>query len=205
VRTALFQSRPEGSLIHGKKLRPILGATFARCSAGKKRRACRSIGIHNKLPSIYAYTAELDEWWGQGRAAVDEGSGRGESLRRSMLVVLPLKNLSGRADQEYFSDGFTEELIGQLSRLAHESLSVIARGSAMVYKHSTKGVDQIARELGVEYVLDGSVRRDGSRVRISVALIRAKERTYLWTEDYDRELSDVLSLQTEVARSVSNL
>ena len=156
--------------------------------------------LHNKLSSIYAYTAELDEWWGQGRAAVDVSFGQAESLRRPMLVVLPLKNLSGRADQEYFSDGFTEELIGQLSRLR---LRVIARGSAMVYKHSTKGVDQIARELGVEYVLDGSVRRDGSRVRISVALIRAKERTNLWTEDYDRDLSNVLSLQTEVARSVS--
>jgi TolB-like protein/Flp pilus assembly protein TadD len=121
-----------------------------------------------------------------------------------MLAVLPLKNLSGQADQEYFSDGFTEEFIGQLSRLAPEELSVIARGSAMMYKHSIKGVDQIARELGVEYVLDGSVRRNESRVRISVALIRATERTNLWTEDYDRDLSDALSIQTEVARSVSN-
>ena len=161
--------------------------------------------LHSKLPSIYAYTAELDAWWCQSRTAVDVSFvAAAESSRRPMLVVLPLKNLSGHVDQDYFSDGFTEELIGQLSRLAPERLSVIARGSAMMYKHSTKGVDQIARELGVEYVLDGSVRRNGSRVRISVALVRATARTNLWTEDYDRDLSDALSLQTEVARSVSN-
>jgi TolB-like protein/Flp pilus assembly protein TadD len=161
--------------------------------------------LHSKLSSIYAYEAELDAWWTRGNATVGASSiPSADSPQRPMLVVLPLKNLSGDSDQEYFSDGFTEELIGQLSRLAPERLGVIARGSVMRYKHSTKGVDQIARELGVEYVLDGSVRRDGSRVRISVALIRASERTNLWTEDYDRDLSDVLSLQAEVARSVSN-
>jgi TolB-like protein/Flp pilus assembly protein TadD len=121
-----------------------------------------------------------------------------------MLLVLPLKNFSGNIDQEYFSDGFTEELIGQLSRLDPGHLGVIARSSAMRYKLSNRRIDQIARELGVAYVLDGSVRRDGDHVRISVALIHAAEQTNLWTESYDRDLTDILALQTEVAISVAN-
>ena len=78
-----------------------------------------------------------------------------------MLVVLPMRNFSGDPDQEYFSDGLTEEFIAHLTRLDPDHLGVIARHSAMNYKQSTKAIDQIARELGVQYVLDGSVRRDG--------------------------------------------
>ncbi len=161
---------------------------------------------HDKLATVYAYKPELDAWWGEGRIDLSQAltePGASEE-RRPMLAVLPLTNLSGDPEQEYFSDGLTEEFIAQLGRLDPSRLGVIARGSAMRYKQSTKGLDQIARELGVSYVLDGSVRRDQDRVRISVALIRAAEQTHLWTESYDRDLRDILTLQTEVARSVSN-
>ena len=122
---------------------------------------------------------------------------------RTALAVLPLRNLSGDPEQEYFSEGLTEELIGQLARIDPERLGIIARASAMKYRQSSKGISQIARELGVTYLLEGSVRRDGDRVRISAALIRASDQTSLWTDVYDRDLRDILKLQAEVAESVA--
>lgn len=86
---------------------------------------------------------------------------------RLMLAVLPFDNLTGDAGQEYFSDGLTEEMIAQLGRLDPERLGVIARTSVMHYKHGQEQVDRIGRELGVQYVMEGSVRRDGDKVRIS--------------------------------------
>lgn len=160
--------------------------------------------VHSKLSSIFAYEVELDAWWARGHTFESfAAEPSAKSTERPMLVVLPLRNLSGDPEQEYFSDGFSEELIGQLSRLEPEHLGVIARGSAMKYKQSAKGLDQIARELGARYVLEGSVRRDRGRVRIAVALIKAAEQSNLWTASYDRDLSDILALQTEVAIAVA--
>jgi TolB-like protein/cytochrome c-type biogenesis protein CcmH/NrfG len=160
---------------------------------------------HDKLSSVYAYESELEDWWGQGShplSSIAAVSGTTPSGRTS-LAVLPLRNLSGDPEQEYFSDGLTEELIGQLARIDPERLGIIARASAMKYKQSSKGISQIARELGVTYLLEGSVRRDGDRVRISAALIRASDQTSLWTDAYDRDLRDILKLQAEVAESVA--
>jgi TolB-like protein len=161
--------------------------------------------VHSKLSSIFAYESELGVWWDRGHtfeSAVTEP--HTEGTQRPMLVVLPLRNLSGDPEQEYFSDGFSEELIGHLSRIDPENLGVIARGSAMKYKQSPRGIDQIARQLGARYVLEGSVRRDRGRVRIAVALIVAAEQSNLWTASYDRDLSDILALQTEVAIAVAS-
>ena len=161
---------------------------------------------HDKLSSVYAYESELEAWWGQGShpvSSISAVSGAASAGGRTSLVVLPLRNLSGDPEQEYFSDGLTEELIGQLARIDPERLGIIARASAMKYKQSSKGISQIARELGVTYLLEGSVRRDGDRVRISAALIRASDQTSLWTDAYDRDLRDILKLQAEVAESVA--
>ena len=122
---------------------------------------------------------------------------------RVLLAVLPLDNLSGDPAQEYLSDGLTEEMIGQLGRLNPELLGVIARTSAIEYKRSHKGIAQIGRELGVEYVLEGSTRRAGNKVRVSVQLIQVKDQTHLWAETYDREVQDVLAMQADLARSVA--
>jgi TolB-like protein len=159
--------------------------------------------LHSRLASIYAYEAELDAWWNRGQISAGPPPSAA-SVKTPMLAVLPLSNLSGDPDQEYFSHGLTEEFIAQLSRLAPERLGVIARHTAMQYKRSGKGLNQIARELGVKYFLDGSVRRDQGRVRITVALINAAQQNNLWTRSYDRDLSDILALQTEVARSIAN-
>lgn len=119
------------------------------------------------------------------------------------LVVVPFKNLSGDPEQEYFSDGLTEEMITQLGRLHPERLGVIARTTAMQYKGTQKGADEIGSELGVDYVLEGSVRRDANRVRISAQLIQASDQTHVWAETYERDLRDIFALQREVAEAIA--
>jgi TolB-like protein/DNA-binding winged helix-turn-helix (wHTH) protein/Tfp pilus assembly protein PilF len=123
---------------------------------------------------------------------------------RTMLAVLPFENLTGDPDQDYFSDGLTEEMITQLGRLDPQQLGVIARTSAMSYKHSSKAVDQIGRELGVNYILEGSARREGGRVRIAAQLIQVRDQSHVWAAEYDREMQSVLQLQSEVADAIGN-
>jgi TolB-like protein len=119
------------------------------------------------------------------------------------LAVLPFQNLTGDPEQEYLSDGLTQEMIAQLGRLHPASLSVIARTSVMRYKKTDKSVDQIGRELGVDYVLEGSARREGARIRISAELIQVRGQSQLWAESYENELAGMLALQSEVARKVA--
>jgi TolB-like protein/DNA-binding winged helix-turn-helix (wHTH) protein/Tfp pilus assembly protein PilF len=128
---------------------------------------------------------------------------RGVASKRIVLAVLPFENLSVDAQQEYFSDGLTEEMIAQLGRLDPEQLGVIARTSVMHYKHSQEPLEQIGRELGVQYVLEGSVRRDADKVRISAQLIQMKDQTHVWARQYDRDLSKLLVLQAEIARDIA--
>jgi len=118
---------------------------------------------------------------------------------RVMLAVLPFQNLTGDAGQEYFSDGLTEEMIAQLGLMDPEHFGVIARTSVMHYKSTQENAEQIGRELGVQYVLEGSVRRDVERVRITAQLIRAGDQTRLWTKEFDRGLQSLLEVQSEIA------
>jgi TolB-like protein/DNA-binding winged helix-turn-helix (wHTH) protein len=122
---------------------------------------------------------------------------------RVMLAILPFANLTGDESQEYFSDGLTEEMIAQLGRLDPEHLGVIARTSVMHYKNSPEQISQIGRELGVQYVLEGSVRRDADKVRITAQLIQVKDQSHLWSRQYDRELRHLLTLQGEIAQEIS--
>lgn len=122
---------------------------------------------------------------------------------RITLVVLPFQNFTPDPQQEYFSDGLTEEMITQLGGLNPERLGVIARTSAMHYKGTTETASQIGRELAVDYLVEGSLRRQGSRVRISAQLIRVTDQMHLWAQDYDRDFSDYLALESEVARDIA--
>src|SRR5580693_4959308 len=122
---------------------------------------------------------------------------------RAMLVVLPFENLTAGDRYDYFSDGLTEEMITELACLSPEHLGVIARTSAMQFKLTSKSVKQIGRDLGVSYVVEGSVRRAGERVRITVQLIRVSDESHLWAQNYERDLHDVLEVQAEVARAVA--
>jgi len=127
----------------------------------------------------------------------------GAPARAVKLAVLPFVNLSGDPEQEYLSDGLTQEMIALLGRLHPQSLGVIARASVMRYKKGDTPVDQIGRELGVDYVLEGSAQREANRVRITVELIHVKDQTQLWADTYEREFSGILTLRSEVVQKVA--
>ncbi|MBL8540801.1 MAG: hypothetical protein JNK68_10570, partial [Betaproteobacteria bacterium] len=114
------------------------------------------------------------------------------------IVVLPFANMSSDPEQGYFADGITEDLTTELSRLS--SLFVISRHSAFVYKNATKSTEEISRELGVRYVVEGSVRRVGDRIRISARLTDSVLGGHVWGERYDRKIQDVFAVQDEVTR-----
>ena len=116
------------------------------------------------------------------------------------LAVLPFQNMSGDPEQEYFADGMVEEIITAISRFPW--LSVIARNSSFTYKGKAVDVRQVARELGVRYVLEGSVRKAGNRVRITGQLIDAATGAHLWADRFDGSLDDIFELQDEVASRV---
>ena len=127
-----------------------------------------------------------------------------EPQAKIMLAVLPFENFTGDPGQDYFSDGMTEEMISQLGDLDPAHLGVIARTSVMHYKHSQESIPQIGKELGVQYVIEGSVRRDSERVRITAQLIQVKDQSHVWAREYDRDLGHVLELQGEIAREIAN-
>ena len=118
------------------------------------------------------------------------------------ILVLPFANLSGDAAQEFFSDGVTEELITSLGRQS-EAMRVTSLGSSLAYKGSQKTARQIGKELKVDYVVTGSVRRSGEHVRISAHLMRTRDEAHLWDNSYDREITDILNLQSEVAAAIT--
>ena len=120
---------------------------------------------------------------------------------RPSIAVLPFTNMSGDAEQEYFADGISEDLITGLARIRW--LFVIARNSSFVYKHRAVDVKQVSRELGVRYVLEGSVRRAGKQVRITAQLVDAITGGHHWAERYDREIGDIFAVQDEITRNVA--
>ena len=124
-----------------------------------------------------------------------------DMLDKPSIAVLPFQNLSSDPDQIYFADGIAEDLLTALSR--YRWLMVIARNSSFSYKGRTPDVRQIGRELGVRHVVDGSVRRSGSRIRISAQLIDATSGNHIWAERFDRDMADVLQLQDEIALTIA--
>jgi TolB-like protein/DNA-binding winged helix-turn-helix (wHTH) protein/Flp pilus assembly protein TadD len=118
------------------------------------------------------------------------------------IAVLPLKNLSREPDSDYFSDGLTDEIIGKLSTV--DNLQVKSRTSSFVFKDKPRHVHDVGSQLGVELLLEGSVLRSGERLRISVDLVRVADDSTLWSQQYDRELKDVLAVQDEISRSIVN-
>ena len=122
---------------------------------------------------------------------------------RVMLAVLPFTNLTGDPNQDYLSDGLTEEMIEQLGQLDPAHLGVIARTSVMRYRKSNDQIAQVKRDLGVQYALEGSLRRDGDRVRVTAELIEMKRQSPIWGKKYDRELNNLLALQGEIASEIA--
>jgi TolB-like protein/Flp pilus assembly protein TadD len=122
---------------------------------------------------------------------------------RIMLAILPFENLSGDPAQEYFSDGLSEETIMRLGQMSPHRMGVIARTSSMAYKQTNKSVAQIGQELGVDYVLEGSVRREVDRVRITAQLIRVRDQIHVWAENYDRRLPGILDIHGEIGAAIA--
>ena len=122
--------------------------------------------------------------------------------QKPRMAVLPFDNVSQDAGQDYFSDGLTSELIAQLGKVGANRLGVIARTSAMAYRATAKSASEIGRALSVQYLLEGSVRRDGDRVRIAAQLIETRGETQLWAQTYERDTADCLSVQADVASRI---
>src|SRR4029077_13810960 len=119
------------------------------------------------------------------------------------LAVLPFQNLTGDPANEFLADGLTEEMISELGRLNPEQLGVIARTSVMGYKHKDTRLDQIGRDLSVQYVLENSLRESGDHLRLTAQLIQVKDQTHLWSQDYDYAAKDTLNVEDEVAKAVA--
>ena len=128
------------------------------------------------------------------------GPGKSEKV---MLAVLPFENLTGDPNKEYLADGLTDEVISQLGRLNPEHLGVIARTSVMGYKRKDERLDQIGRDLSVQYVLENSLRESGNHVRLTTQLIQVRDQTHLWSQDYDYPAKDILTIEDDVARAVA--
>jgi TolB-like protein/DNA-binding winged helix-turn-helix (wHTH) protein/tetratricopeptide (TPR) repeat protein len=142
-------------------------------------------------------------WWLQTSRTARHSAASTNAGRRTMLAVLPFQNLSNDPAQEYFSDGLTEETITDLGELKPDELAVIARTSAMAYKHTDKSIAEIGRELGADYILEGSVRREGGTARVSAQLIRVSDQTHLWAHTYEREVTGLLALQNELGTAIA--
>jgi len=192
---------------------------------------------HKRRAGIYAYRTELDAWWNDGHARLEQiersklaarrhwpipaaiaasalllgaavlylihayGTTRAPAISIQSLAVLPLQNLSQDPQQEYFADGMTDALITDLAKI--HALRVISRNSIMQYKNNPKPMPQIARELNVDAVVEGTVMRSGDRVRITAQLIEARKDRHLWADTYEGNLRDILSLQDNVAKSIA--
>jgi non-specific serine/threonine protein kinase len=152
--------------------------------------------VHRTLGSVYAYKSEIDRW----REARPGAIPRALPEPTKSIAVLPFTNLSADPENAYFADGLTEEVIADLSKV--RPLRVTSRTSSMVFRDTKKDVKTIARELGVGYILQGSVRRAGQQLRISAQLIDASRDDHLWAESYDGALEDVFAIQERLARVI---
>jgi adenylate cyclase len=117
------------------------------------------------------------------------------------IAVLPFANMSNDPDQEFFADGIAEDIITALSR--YPSLFVIARNSSFSYKGRSPDVKQVGRELGVRYVLEGSLRKSGNRIRVTAQLVEAEIGNHVWAERYDRDIADIFAVQDEIAEALT--
>ncbi len=189
-------------------------------SLGEAGGICISESVHtaigNKLPLSYDYMGEqqvknIDKPVRAYRVLLDGSNAKSETTLKKpalqppdkpSIAVLSFTNLSGDPEQEYFADGIVEDIITELSR--EPDLFVIARNSSFAYKGQSPDIRQIGRELGVRYVLEGSMRKAGNRIRLNAQLIEAETNHHIWAERYDHALEDVFELQDELTNTISN-
>src|SRR6516165_7910187 len=156
--------------------------------------------VKNIARPIRAFRVRLEENASIASKGADDAAVATAISKKPSIAVLPLVNMSGDSEQEFFADGLTEDIITELSRF--HDLLVISRNSTFVYKGKAVKVQDVAREFGVDYVLEGSVRKVGDRIRVTVQLIDAETDRHIWAERYDRELADVFAIQDEMTRAI---
>jgi TolB-like protein/DNA-binding winged helix-turn-helix (wHTH) protein len=166
------------------------------------------VGVGGEEPVKKASASR--RWGVAAAAAVVIGAGCWWGLRahstpptKTMLAVLPFRNVSGSAEQDYLSDGLTEELTAHLGRMAAGKLGVISRSSSAQFRQRTEDVQRIGQELGVRYVLEGSMGRVDGEINVTAQLVEARDRTHVWAETYARPASELLKIEREVARAVA--
>jgi serine/threonine protein kinase/tetratricopeptide (TPR) repeat protein len=193
VMNAILKEEPPDLGRNGRAVPPAIDVIVRHCL--EKRPEDRFQSARDLAFQLHTLTAASPQPAGEPKEK--------SPATRKMLVVLPFENLSRDPEQEYFSDGLTEETIADLGALASDQLGVIARTSAMSYKGTRKSIAEIGRELAVDFAIEGSVRRHENRVRITVQLIRTSDQTHLWAQQYDRNLSDFLAVQDELGRGIA--
>ena len=154
---------------------------------------------HEKLGSVYAWRSELDSWWKGRGSELEKQTAEGHPAAHS-IAVLPFADMSQEHDQQYFCEGVAEEIIGRLAQI--KALRVVSRTSAFQIKALTSDLRELGRRLHVSTVLEGSVRKAGCKLRISVQLADVESGFHRWSGRFDREISDIFAIQDEIARSV---
>ena len=156
--------------------------------------------VKNIERPVRVYCARLDAAPATPSKSTSEGNGHAQRRDRPSVAVLPFLNMSGDPEQEYFSDGITEDIITDLSKVS--GLFVVARNSVFIFKGKPVKVQQVSQELGVKFVLEGSVRKAGSRVRITAQLIDGKDGGHVWADRYDRDLTDIFAIQDDITHTI---
>jgi TolB-like protein len=215
-------------LLAGLPVAVVLAWAFEQTPQGLKRTeraasaeidAIVAAPVHQRWPAgllaLLGVALLVGGWWIGQRSTIEAGvagpNGSPTELRLALadeqrdslpsLAVLPFVDMSQGRDQEYFSDGITEELLNTLARI--RELKVLGRTSAFAYKGENKDLRAIGTELGAGYIVEGSVRKDGERLRITAQLIDASDGAHLWSEQYDRDMGDVFAIQTEIAEAIA--
>ena len=200
-----LEKDPNARYQHAAEVRAALETT--RTGSGEPLPSARSATGNRRrwVPAAAGVAVVIAALVWLGSGGVGDGVlGNGMVAQRPVrMAVLPFANLTGDPEQAYLSDGITQEMITQLGKLHPDGLSVIARSSVMRYRDGTTPIDEIGRELDVDYVLEGSAQLHGDRVRIATELIDVANQTQLWADAFDRELSGILIVQSEVAREVA--
>ncbi|MGH6981819.1 MAG: adenylate/guanylate cyclase domain-containing protein, partial [Stellaceae bacterium] len=179
-----------------EQVRDKLDAVFADLGETELKNIARPVRVYAISPQNYSTTPR------DARLVTEVASSEGKKAPhitalpdKPSIAVLPFQNMSGDAEQEYFADGMVEDIITGLARI--NWLFVVARNSSFAYKGKSPDIRQVGRELGVRYVLEGSVRKGGNRVRITGQLIEVETGTHVWADRYDRPLDDVFAVQDE--------
>lgn len=183
-------AEPGGICVSGKVSKEVAGkVAFAFEPMGDQR-------VKNISEPIACYRVMFDQAL-PGRA---EPRLQGDAPKKISIAVLPFSNMSGDPEQEYFSDGITEDIITDLAKISN--LHVVARNTTFTYKGRAVKIQQVAQELGVAFLLEGSVRKAGARVRVTGQLVDGRDGSHLWAERYDRELTDIFAIQDEIAHAI---